>query len=194
MPHEQMIRSAERLITFHLSQIDDPAWPQVTLKLGLLDSAARKPAPRGARHAGARTRLRRHQDARRDPLPVDDGGAHRRRRRRRPGRRQPRGQRRLHARGLGKIRAWARSATPPTASCKAPTGCSKTAAKDDLTLEGSPEQIQKALVDMYKADYAKEWGKFVQGVTVTRPERLRRQRAGDEPAGRSADLAASRAC
>ncbi|HBF49062.1 MAG TPA: hypothetical protein DDX04_00200, partial [Massilia sp.] len=43
----------------------------------------------------------------------------------------------------------------------------KTVAKDDLTLEGSPEQIQKTLVDMYKAEYAKEWGRFVQGVTVT---------------------------
>ena len=28
---------------------------------------------------------------------------------------------------------------------------------DDLTLEGSPEQIQKTLVDMYKAEYAREW-------------------------------------
>jgi type VI protein secretion system component VasK len=33
MPREQMIRSAERMITFHLSQVADPAWPQVTLKL-----------------------------------------------------------------------------------------------------------------------------------------------------------------
>jgi type VI secretion system protein ImpL len=39
-------------------------------------------------------------------------------------------------------------------------------AKDDLTLEGSPEQIQKTLIDLYKADYAKEWAKFVQGVTI----------------------------
>jgi type VI secretion system protein ImpL len=42
----------------------------------------------------------------------------------------------------------------------------KTAAKDDLTLEGSPEQIQKTLIDLYKADYAREWAKFVQGVTI----------------------------
>jgi type VI secretion system protein ImpL len=42
----------------------------------------------------------------------------------------------------------------------------KTEARDDLTLEGSPEQIQKTLVDMYKAEYAKEWSKFVQGVTI----------------------------
>jgi type VI secretion system protein ImpL len=42
----------------------------------------------------------------------------------------------------------------------------KTVAKDDLTLEGSPEQIQKTLIDLYKADYAREWAKFVQGVTI----------------------------
>jgi type VI secretion system protein ImpL len=42
----------------------------------------------------------------------------------------------------------------------------KTSSKDDLTLEGSPEQIQKSLVDLYKNDYAREWQKFVQGVTV----------------------------
>ncbi|KAK0339006.1 Fused isobutyryl-CoA mutase, partial [Friedmanniomyces endolithicus] len=42
----------------------------------------------------------------------------------------------------------------------------KTTARDDLTLEGSPEQIQKALIDLYKADYAREWSKFVQGVAI----------------------------
>ena len=42
----------------------------------------------------------------------------------------------------------------------------KTAARDDLTLEGSPEQIEKGLTDLYKADYAREWQKFVQGVTI----------------------------
>nr|WP_307719086.1 ImcF-related family protein [Massilia glaciei] len=42
----------------------------------------------------------------------------------------------------------------------------KTASKDDLTLEGSPEQIQKALAELYKNEYAKEWAKFVRGVAI----------------------------
>jgi type VI secretion system protein ImpL len=42
----------------------------------------------------------------------------------------------------------------------------KTASRDDLTLEGSPEQIQKALVEAYKNDYAREWQKFLQGVAI----------------------------
>jgi type VI secretion system protein ImpL len=42
----------------------------------------------------------------------------------------------------------------------------KTAVHDDLTLEGSPEQIQKALVQMYKAEYVAEWQKFLRGINV----------------------------
>lgn len=42
----------------------------------------------------------------------------------------------------------------------------KSSARDDLTLEGSPEQIRKLLTGMYKADYVQEWKKFVQGVAI----------------------------
>lgn len=42
----------------------------------------------------------------------------------------------------------------------------KTSVRDDLTLEGSPEQVEKLLTEMYKAEYVKEWSKFVKGITV----------------------------
>jgi type VI secretion system protein ImpL len=42
----------------------------------------------------------------------------------------------------------------------------KTSVRDDLTLEGSPEQVEKILTEMYKTEYVKEWSKFVRGVTV----------------------------
>jgi type VI secretion system protein ImpL len=42
----------------------------------------------------------------------------------------------------------------------------KTTSRDDLTLDGSPEQIQKAITALYKEDYVREWRKFIQGVTV----------------------------
>ena len=42
----------------------------------------------------------------------------------------------------------------------------KTSVRDDLTLEGSPEQVEKLLTEMYKTEYVKEWSKFVKGVTV----------------------------
>lgn len=38
---------------------------------------------------------------------------------------------------------------------------------DDLTLEGSPEQIQKSLVEMYKRDYVATWQHFVQGIAIS---------------------------
>ncbi len=41
-----------------------------------------------------------------------------------------------------------------------------TSSQDDLTLEGSPEQIQKALVGMYKTEYAQHWQRFMQGIAV----------------------------
>ncbi len=38
--------------------------------------------------------------------------------------------------------------------------------QDDLTLEGSPENIQKRLTSMYKAEYIKEWQRFIQGISI----------------------------
>ncbi|WP_232526316.1 type VI secretion system membrane subunit TssM [Lysobacter capsici] len=37
----------------------------------------------------------------------------------------------------------------------------------DLTLSGSPEHIARELTQLYKAEYAQEWRKFMQGVTVS---------------------------
>ncbi len=42
----------------------------------------------------------------------------------------------------------------------------KTSSRDDLSLEGSPEQIRKTLTDLYKAEYVKEWQRFMQGVSI----------------------------
>jgi type VI secretion system protein ImpL len=42
----------------------------------------------------------------------------------------------------------------------------QTAARDDLTLDGSPDQIRRALTELYKADYVREWQRFLQGVAV----------------------------
>jgi type VI secretion system protein ImpL len=43
----------------------------------------------------------------------------------------------------------------------------KTATSDDLTLEGSPEQIRKKLTDLYKVEYVQEWQRFMQGISVS---------------------------
>jgi type VI secretion system protein ImpL len=166
MPHEQMIRSAERLLTFHLSQINDQAWPQVTLKLSLLDSA-RENLRRVVRGTPARERVYadiKTRAATRFPAvtvarivgDTDAGlvaGSH-------------------AVSGAFTRAAWEKYVLgairdASNRELQSTDWVLKTVAKDDLTLEGSPEQIQKTLVDMYKAEYAKEWAKFVQGVTVT---------------------------
>ena len=165
MPREQMIRSAERLLSFHLGQIGDQAWPQVTLKLGLLDGV-RENLRRVVRGTPARERVYsdiKTRAATRFPAVTvarivgdhDQGllaGSH-------------------AVSGAFTRDAWDKYVQgaireASNRETQSTDWVLKTAAKDDLTLEGSPEQIQKTLVDMYKAEYAKEWGKFVQGVTV----------------------------
>ncbi len=165
MPREQMIRSAERLLTFHLAQIQDPAWPQVALKLSLLDGT-REHLRRVVRGTPARERVYadiKTRAATRFPAATvarivgeqDQAlvaGSH-------------------AVSGAFTRAAWEKfvlGAIREASNRELNTvdWVLKTAARDDLTLEGSPEQIQKALVDMYKADYAKEWMKFVQGVAI----------------------------
>jgi type VI secretion system protein ImpL len=165
MPNEQMIRSAERLMTFHLAHIGDPAWPQITPKLSLLDTA-RENLRRVVRGTPARERVYadiRTRAATRFPAVTvarivgeqDQAlvvGSH-------------------AVPGAFTRDAWEKfvQAAIRDASnreLQSTDWVLKTVAKDDLTLEGSPEQIQKTLIDLYKADYAREWAKFVQGVTI----------------------------
>ena len=165
MPREQMIRSAERLLTFHLVQINDPAWPQLTPKLGLLDTA-RENLRKVVRGTPARERVYADIKARaatRYPavtvariVGTQDqalvGGS-------------------VAVSGAFTREAWSGfvAGAIHDASSKELQSTDwvlKTSVKDDLTLEGSPEQIQKNLTDMYKSDYIGEWQKFVQGVTV----------------------------
>lgn len=165
MPREQMIRSAERLITFHLAHIDDPAWPQISTKLGLLDTT-REHLRRVVRGTPARERVYadiKTRAATRFPAMTvarivgeQDAalvaGSH-------------------AVSGAFTRAAWDKfvlGAIRDASNQELNTvdWVLKTTARDDLTLEGSPEQIQKALIDLYKAEYAREWLKFVQGVAI----------------------------
>jgi type VI secretion system protein ImpL len=166
MSREQMIRSAERLMSFHLAQIGDPAWPQLTPKLGLVDSA-RDNLRRVVRGTPARERVYADIKARaatrfsavtvaRIVGEADQAlmvGSY-------------------AVPGAFTRDAWEKfvSGAIREASNKELQSTDwvlKTAVKDDLTLEGSPEQIQKSLTELYKADYTREWMKFVQGVTLS---------------------------
>jgi type VI secretion system protein ImpL len=165
MPKEKMIRSAERLMSFHLTQIGDPAWPQLTPKLGLLDGA-RENLRRVVRGTPARERVYADIKARAATrfsavtvarIVGEQDQA-------------------LMAGSYAVPGAFTRDAWEKFVSgaireasnkeLQSTDWVLKTAVKDDLTLEGSPEQIQKSLTELYKADYTREWLKFVQGVTV----------------------------
>lgn len=165
MPREQMIRSAERMMSFYLAQIHDQAWPQVTLKLGLLDTA-RENLRRVVRGTPARERVYadiKTRAATRFPAMT-------------VARIVGEQDQNLVAGSYAVSGAFTREAwekfvigairEASNRELQSTDWVLKTQAKDDLTLEGSPEQIQKTLVDLYKTEYAKEWARFVQGVTI----------------------------
>lgn len=166
MPREQMIRSAERLISFFLAQVNDPAWPSVDSKLTLVDQS-RDTLRRVVKGMPARERVYADVKARastRFPSMtvariVGDQDKD------------------LIAGSYAISGTFTRDAwesfiedafkEAANKELQSEDWVLKTAARDDLTLEGSPEQIQKALVTQYKTEYAKEWSKFVEGVTAS---------------------------
>ncbi|MEO5932009.1 MAG: ImcF-related family protein, partial [Duganella sp.] len=165
MPREQMIHSAERLMTFYLAQIVDPSWPRVEPKLALIDQA-RENLKRVVRGMPARERvyadIRARANTRFPAMTVA----------RMVGEQDQSLVTGSHAiAGAYTREAWEKYVQDAfreaaTHELQSADWVLKTAARDDLTLEGSPEQIQKGLTDLYKADYAREWQKFVQGVTI----------------------------
>jgi len=165
MPREQMIHSAERLMTFYLAQIADPSWPRVEPKLALIDQA-RENLKRVVRGMPARERvyadIRARANTRFPAMTVA----------RMVGEQDQSLVTGSHAiAGAYTREAWEKFVQDAfreaaTHELQSADWVLKTAARDDLTLEGSPEQIEKGLTDLYKADYAREWQKFVQGVTI----------------------------
>jgi type VI secretion system protein ImpL len=165
MTREQMIQSAERLMTFHLAQIADPSWPHIELKLALVDQS-RDSLRRVVRGMPARERvyadIRARANTRFPAMTVA----------RMVGEQDQALLTGSHAVAGAYTRdAWEKFVQDAfreaaTHELQSADWVLKTAARDDLTLEGSPEQIQKGLTDLYKMDYAREWQKFVQGVTI----------------------------
>ena len=165
MPRERMIRSAERLLTFYLAQVGDPSWPRIEQKLALVDQA-REHLRRVVRGMPARERvyadIRARASTRFPGMTVARivgeqdqallAGSH-------------------AVSGVYTRQAWEKFVEgafrdAANRELQSADWVLKSASNDDLTLEGSPEQIEKNLVAMYKADYAREWQKFVQGVAV----------------------------
>jgi type VI secretion system protein ImpL len=164
MPREQMIRGAERIVTFYLAEINDTSWPTLDGKLALIDQT-RDNLRKVVRGMPARERV--YADIKAKAATQF--------------------QSMTVARIVGDDKALVLGsyAIPGSFTREAWTGyvqksfkdaankelqstdwVLKSASTSDLMLEGSPEQIEKALVEMYKTDYAKEWQKFMQGISI----------------------------
>jgi type VI secretion system protein ImpL len=165
MPREQLIRSAERILSFALTQVSTPDFPATQTNLALLDTT-RENLRRVVKGMPARERVYAEVKARAatrfPPMTV--------------ARLVEDADREIVAGSYAISGAFTREAWEgfiedafKEASLKetrADDWVLKTATQDDLTLEGSPEQIRKALVQLYKAEYVQEWQKFLQGVSV----------------------------
>ncbi|AGR71439.1 type VI secretion system membrane subunit TssM [Burkholderia pseudomallei] len=165
MPRDEMIRSAERMITFYLSRVSDNDWPMIEANLALVDQT-RENLRRVVRGMPARQRVYEEIKARAStrfaPMTI--------------ARIVGEGNTGLVAGsyaipGTFTRDAWFQYVQPAirdaaTKELQAKDWVLNTASADDLTLEGSPEQIQKTLVAMYKTEYAQHWQKFMQGIAV----------------------------
>ncbi|MES2091182.1 MAG: type VI secretion system membrane subunit TssM, partial [Pseudomonadota bacterium] len=165
MPKAQLIASAEHIMAFALAQMADPAFPQQELNLGLLDQT-RENLRRVIKGMPARERVYAEIKARAStrfaPMTVARLVSE-------PDRAVIAGSYAIS--GTFTVEAWnqyIKEAFKNAANneLQSTDWVLKTAAADDLTLEGSPEQIQKALTQLYKTEYVREWQKFMQGVTI----------------------------
>jgi type VI secretion system protein ImpL len=165
MSRDDMIRSAERMITFYLSRVSDDDWPMIDANLSLIDQT-RDDLRRVVRGMPARQRVYEEIKARAStryaPMTIARivgennanlvGGSYAI-----PGTF-------TREAWFGYVKGAIRDAA--TKELQAKDWVLGTSSQDDLTLEGSPEQIQKALVGMYKAEYAQHWQRFMQGIAI----------------------------
>jgi len=165
MTREEMIRTAGRVLTFHLEHANHPAWPTIANNLVLVDEVRDKlrQVVRGMPAAErVYAEIKARASTRFAPLTVANivgpdnaalvAGSH-------------------VVSGAFSVDAWreyVQNAIKDAATNEQSNAdwVLQTSTKDDLTLEGSPEQIQKALIAMYKRDYTDEWKQFVQGISV----------------------------
>lgn len=166
MTRDQMIRSAEHVINFYLTQVEDPSWPTIETKPALVDQTQEH--LRAVVHGmPARERVYAEVKARASTRFPSVTVAN-------------------IVGDLDKTFITGSYAIPGTFTRDAwenyiavafkeaankethsTDWVLKSSNNDDLTLEGSPEQIQKALVDQYKAEYTKQWQMFLQGISIS---------------------------
>ncbi len=170
MPRDQLIKNAERVITFYLSRVNDDAWPTLRESNLLLVEQTRESLRSAVRGMPARERVYSEIKARAAtrfaPMTVARILSN-----------APAGVEGDVIAGSYAIsgaftrEAWQQYVDDAirdaaTAETSTKDWVLDVASNDDLTLEGSPEQIRKTLVGMYKEEYAAEWMRFTQGIAI----------------------------
>lgn len=166
MPRENMVRAAERLMRFYVAQSAAPNWPQIDPKIALVDDSrqALKLVMKGTPALDrVYAQIKARAATRFAPITVATllGDAQ--------GKGSVAGSYQIS--GTFSRVAWeeyVKDAIKEAANEQLSSNdwVLDATVQSDLTLAGSPEHISKELVALYKADYAREWRKFLQGVTV----------------------------
>ncbi|MFT4256752.1 MAG: type VI secretion system membrane subunit TssM [Pseudoxanthomonas sp.] len=166
MTREEMVRNAERLMTFYVSQSSAPDWPQIETKFALVDDARTllrevmkgKPAVDRAYNDVKTRAATRFPTITADYLIGQDAnkGA-------------VTGNYAIS--GAFSRAAWegyVKDAIAEAANKQLSTTdwVLETSAPTDLTIAGSPEHIAQELTGMYKSEYAREWRRFVDNVAI----------------------------
>ncbi|MGE5650290.1 MAG: type VI secretion system membrane subunit TssM [Bacillota bacterium] len=164
-PREQVLRNAEKLIGFYLAQAGESDFPLIENKLALVDQA-RDTLRLAVKGTPARERvyseIKMRASTRFPSVTVASVVGEQ--------------NRELIAGSHAIPGAFTRAAweqfidgairDASTGELQSADWVLKTTAHDDLSLEGSPEQIRGELVRMYKTEYIGEWKKFMQGIVI----------------------------
>ena len=165
MPRDKMIRQAERILSFTLAHVDDPAFPLIQNDLGLIDKT-RSNLSKVSKGQPARERvyseIKMRASARFPSVTVAQIT-----------------QNNANEALLGSYvisgtftkEAWDAFVSDEidkaaTTRVVADDWVLATSSQDDLTLTGSPEQIRQYLVNRYKQEYISEWKRFLSQVYV----------------------------
>ncbi len=165
MPREKLIESASHLVRFYVSRTNDAQWPEIKTNLALVEKnrtslrALRQGMPARERvYSTIKTRASTRFQTMTVASIVGENDAD-----------LLTGS--YAVPGQYTRRAWLEFIEPEFR--EAAKGELQTTdwvlgvnMQDDLTLEGSPEQIFQSLAGMYKKEYAEEWKKFLRGVSV----------------------------
>lgn len=165
MPREKMIRSAEKILSFYLAQARSPDFPVIENRLVLVEQS-RETLRKAVKGMAARERvyaeIRMRASTRFPALSVAGivgdqdkdiiAGSH-------------------SVPGALTRDAWEQYVEGAIReAARKEQGSAdwvlKTSARDDLTLEGSPERIERELLRLYKEDYVREWQQFVRGIAI----------------------------